>query len=226
MQQTSAPARTGSGNGSGSAPRPTGTDAGSGSSSSSSADSSKGTKSNVTIIAGAAVGVVLGLGAIGAILFYFMWRRRHAQGGNQEEATQNLTTAPDISTGKPELDSTALAAMPSAGSPSVSSLRPVSPPRANNVSPVYAHGEGRYSSSKSELSSTPAAWQHPELQGHHGLTSQTYPPVPEAYRQPLHEAPGQLHGEGHVAAHTDQPHMGWQSGPVHEMDGGYGGIHY
>ncbi|KAK8115966.1 hypothetical protein PG984_012468 [Apiospora sp. TS-2023a] len=233
VQQTSPPGRTGSGTGSGSGPRPTGVDAGSDSSSNSSADTSKGTKFSVTIIAGAVVGVVLGLGAIGAILFYFMWRRRHAKGGNQEEATQNLTTAPDNGSGKPELDSHALATMPSAGSPSVSSLRPASPPRAHNVSPVYAHGEGHYSTSKPELSSAPATWKHTELQGNQVLSSQIHPPVPEAYGQPLHEAPGHAHGDGHVAPrqtavtdHTDHSHMGWQSGPVHEMDGGYGGGHY
>ncbi|KAK7931527.1 hypothetical protein PG985_002239 [Apiospora marii] len=222
VQQTWPPGRTGSNSG----PRPTGTDANSNSSSSSSsADASKGTKSNVTIIASAVVGVILGLGAIGAVLFYFMWRRRHAQGGNQEEACHIPTMAPDNGSGKPELDSTAIAVMAEAGSPSVSSLRPASPPRADNVSPVYAHGEGHYSPLKPELSSTPMARQHPGLQGNHGPSSQTHPPVPEAYGQPLHEAPGQAHGDGHVAPpnHTNQQHMGWQSGPVHEMDGGYGG---
>lgn len=229
MQQTSPPGR----NGSSSGPRPTGTDANSSSSGSSSADASKGTKSNVTIIASAAVGVVLGLGAIGAVLFYFMWRRRHALGGNQEKATHNITTAPDNGSGKPELDSTVVAVMPSAGSPSISSVNPASPPRTDNVSPVYAHGEGRYSSHKPELPSTPMARQHTELQVNHGLSSQTYPPIPEAYGHPLHEAPGQAHGDGHVASgqttvpdHTHQPQMGWHSGPVHEMDGGYGGGHH
>ncbi|KAK7942722.1 uncharacterized protein PG986_011835 [Apiospora aurea] len=213
-------ARTGSGNGSGSGPQPTGgngANAGSGSSSGNGADASKVTKSNVPVIAGAVVGVVLGLGAIGAVLFYFMWRRRHAKGGNQEEATQNLTTGPDDGAGKPELDSTALAVMPAAGSPSVSSLKPVSPSRADNISPVSAHGPP-----KPELSSTPVPRPQPELHGNH---------VSEAYGQPVHEAPGHFHGGADHAAlgqtaaatYSYQPHMGWQSGPVHEMDGGYGG---
>ena len=198
MAQSSPAARTGSGNGSGSGPRPTGTsgaDADSGSSGGSSTDSSKGAKSNVPIIAGAVVGVVLGLGAIGAILFYFMWRRRHAKRGNKEEATQDFNAAPDNDTGKPELDSTALAVMPSAGSPSVSSLRPVSPTRADNVSPI-----------------SPAA---------------------EAYGQPLYEAPGQTNGQGRMVPgqtaatpHAAQQPMGWQSGPMHEMDGGYRGNYH
>ncbi|KAK8069817.1 hypothetical protein PG994_006433 [Apiospora phragmitis] len=105
VEQTTPVARTGSANGGGSGPQPTGSNG-------AAAGSGKGAKSNVTVIAGAVVGVVLGLGAIGAVLFYFMWRRRHAQGGNQEEVTQNLTTAPDNGSGKPELDSTALAVMP------------------------------------------------------------------------------------------------------------------
>ncbi|KAK8085094.1 hypothetical protein PG997_006365 [Apiospora hydei] len=180
VEQTSPAARTGSGNGSGSGPQPTGgngVNGGSGSSSDNSADASKETKSNVPVIAGAVVGVVLGLGAIGAVLFT-------SCGGAampREEATQNLTNSPDDGAGKPELDSTALAVMPTAGSPSVSSLKPVSPSRADNVSPVSAHGPP-----KPELSSTPVPRPQPELQGNH---------VSEAYGQPLHEAPGQFHGE-------------------------------
>ncbi|KAK8045382.1 hypothetical protein PG993_005406 [Apiospora rasikravindrae] len=220
VEQTSPPARTG--NGSGSGPQPTGgngANADSGNSSDKSADSSNGAKSNVPIIAGAVVGIVLGLGAIGAVLFYFMWRRRHAKGGNKEEATQNLTNDPGDTTWKPELDSTAPAVIPTTGSPSVSSLKPDPPTRADNVSPVSAHGPP-----KPELSSTPVPRPQPELQGNH---------VSEAYGQPLHEAPSQVQGADHLAqgqtaaaTYSYQPHMGWQSGPVHEMDGGYGGGGY
>lgn len=228
VAQTSPAARTGSGNGSGSAPRPTGSNGIDADSSSSSGDSSKSTKSNVPIIAGAVVGVVLGLGAIGAVLFYFMWRRRHAQSGNKEEATHNLTDMPDNNTYKPELDSTAPAVMPSAGSPSVSSLKPVSPTREDEISPVSA---GHHP--PAQLSSTPSVQPRPELQGMHEVSPQAYSLAAEAYGQSLYEAPSQAYRENHVApgqaapaSQTYQQPMGWQSGPLHEMDGGYRGGHH
>ncbi|KAK8014407.1 hypothetical protein PG990_007703 [Apiospora arundinis] len=228
VAQTSPAARTGSGNGSGSAPRPTGSNGIDADSGSSSGDSSKSTKSNVPIIAGAVVGVVLGLGAIGAVLFYFMWRRRHAQSGNKEEATHNLTDMPDNNTYKPELDSTAPAVMPSAGSPSVSSLKPVSPTREDEISPVSA---GHHP--PAQLSSTPSVQPRPELQGMHEVSPQAYSPAAEAYGQSLYEAPSQAYRENHVApgqaapaSQTYQQPMGWQSGPLHEMDGGYRGGHH
>ncbi|KAK6083882.1 hypothetical protein SCUP515_01578 [Seiridium cupressi] len=243
VEQTSAieTARTGSGVGT-SGPASTGGSSsegssGSGSGSGSSGSSVNGSKINIGAIVGGIAGAVVVICLIAGLAFFF-WRRSQPQEqGDKLGAIQ----ASHPGNGKPELDSTGLAAMPPTGSPSPSTLKVSSPQRADNVSPVSAHGNGNLPS-------------HPELQGHctypppapNQLELQgqnTYPqqpqyhqrpePVSEAYGSPIHEAPGQ-HGQQLYEA-QGQPvptqnagynGMGWQRGPVnsyHEMDGGWQG---
>ncbi|KAK9769695.1 hypothetical protein SCAR479_13633 [Seiridium cardinale] len=249
VQQTSAieTARTGSGVGS-SGPTSTGASSsggssgsgegsGSSSSGSSSGSSVNGSKINIGAIAGGIVGAVVVLCLIAGLAFFF-WRRSQAR--KQSEKLGALQ-ASHPGNGKPELDSTGPAAVPPTGNPSPSTLKVSSPPRADNVSPVSAHGNGNLPS-------------HPELQDHYTYPppapnqlelqgQNTYPqqpqyhqrpePVSEAYGSPIHEAPGQ-HGQQLYEA-QGQPvptqnvgygSMGWQSEPVnsyHEMDGGWHG---
>ncbi|KAK9415837.1 hypothetical protein SUNI508_10137 [Seiridium unicorne] len=243
VEQTSAieTARTGSGVGT-SGPASTGGSrsggsSGSGSGSGSSGSSVNGSKINIGAIVGGIVGAVVVLCLIAGLVLFF-WRRSQPQEqGDKLGATQ----VSHPGNGKPELDSTGLAAMPPTGSPSPSTLKVSSSLRVDNVSPVSAHGNGNLPS-------------HPELQGHYTYPppapnqlelqgQNTYPqqpqyhqrpePVLEAYGSPIHEAPGQHGQELYEAQGQPVPTqnagyngMGWQSGPVnsyHEMDGGWHG---
>ncbi|KAI1858198.1 hypothetical protein JX265_010866 [Neoarthrinium moseri] len=250
VQQTSAieTARTGSGAGA-SGPSATGTaGSGSGSSggssgSSGSAGSSGGSKSNLGTIVGAVVGVIVGLLLIAGVAF-FIWRRRRAAKDWQHTP---IALGDTDTHGKPELDSTAVAAVPAA-SPSPSTLKPNVPTRTDNVSPVSTHGTYPQYPQQSELpgqhgysAPAPQSPQQPELPGQNGFSAppahyynqselpnhQPYSEMPspasEAHGQQIYEAPGQNRPDMYNASHQG---ASWQSGPVsthYEMDGGWTG---
>ncbi|KAI0129871.1 hypothetical protein BJ170DRAFT_290776 [Xylariales sp. AK1849] len=258
--QTSATAGTGSGSGISGPTATSSGGSGSGSSSGSSGSGSSGSsgsggsggsisgtsggKSNTAAIAGAVVGVVLGLALLVGIGFF--WRRhRRAQRTTRNQSTVMGSNAGE-GNGKSELDSTAAAAAATV-SPSPSNSKHNAPPRTDNVSPVSTHHTGKYpphSELQGQYAFPPPLPQHPELQGQNAYSPRAqhpqqnesagqhaYPqhpsPASEAHGQQIYEAPGQPRPHMNEAhGRPVPPPQAWQSGPVasyHEMDGGWNG---
>ncbi|KAI0182785.1 hypothetical protein EV127DRAFT_354119 [Xylaria flabelliformis] len=161
------------------------------------------TMSNTAVIAGAVVGSVVGT-AIIAIAAFLLYRRK--------KKAHTVSVVPD--NGKPELDSTSIAALPVG-----SSSHSMTDNRMDNSSPVSAMSGAYAHPPMPELHNQ--APRTPELHGQEAVSPQT---PHEAHSRQLYEAPGQSRPqvvEAHGQPRSELQGMGWQSGPVshaYEMD--------
>lgn len=198
----------GSGSGSGSGSN-SGDDSTGGANDSGNGSGNTGKESNTAVIAGAVVGVLVGLGIIGALLFFFIRKSKLRKAAEQANAANGINDSvagggkPELA-GNPVVGGAAAAVPPSPPSRSTSVLKEGT--RVDSVSPVSAGARG--------FSAPPLT---AELQGQgppHPLNStnlygQTpaYPPMPNT---------AEMHAPYGVAQNPSQPLAQYPS-PVSPM---------
>jgi hypothetical protein len=153
-------------------------------------------------IAGAVVGVVVGLLGLGILIWYLVKqsRKKQADAATLAAAHMNLyNNGPEDHGGKPELAGNPIAAM-APPSPSPSTLKPNGTGQVESVSPVSAHGGSAWAPppNKPELHGQPAA----------------YPPMPPNAAELAVQA---QQGSPYALPPDRQELMGGQGYPLQEL---------